>query len=52
MTASEILRGNIDIDTSSMTTEELELLVNELRQVFDSLFHTLKMRKIVEHKHK
>lgn len=52
MTASEILRDINNIDISSLTTEEIELLEKELRRVVDSLFYTLTIRKICEHKHK
>jgi hypothetical protein len=49
---AKFLENSVEIDTSSMSTEELKEFRDNLQQVVDVLTHELRTRKIREHKHK
>ena len=49
---AKFLEGSVEVDTSSMTTEELKEFIDKHQQVVDTLTHTIRLRKICEQKHK
>lgn len=49
---SNFLENSVKINTSSMTTEELEQFRNKLLDVVDTLTHEIRVRKMCEHKHR
>lgn len=48
---AKFLEGNVEIDTSSMTTEELKKLTDKYQRIVDTLKHEFCVRKMCEHKH-
>lgn len=48
---AKFLEGSVKVDTSSMTTEELEQFRNNLLRVVDSFTHEIRVRKVCAHKH-
>lgn len=48
---AKFLEVSVKVDTSSMTTEELEQCRNKLLTVVDSLTHEIRVRKMCECKH-
>lgn len=48
---AKFLEDGVEMDTSSMTTEELKEFIDKYQQVVDVLTHELRVRKMCEHKH-